>query len=104
MHTGLELSFEPGFGFEAAKILRENAPAKHHPNTSMKHIRLLYLCCFLAPVAFLCGYIAGAPRYIPPELNFNRIDPRPIPVARPDIFQPETSLLPDDPPWLQPNK
>ena len=29
----------------------------------MKITRLLYLISFFAPVAFLCGYILGAPRY-----------------------------------------
>lgn len=69
----------------------------------MQFIRLLYLICFFAPVAFLCGYILGAPRYTPPTLDFNRIDSRPMPVSAIDFYPNEATLAVQENPWLQSN-
>lgn len=42
-----------------------------------QHLRILYLACLLSPVAFLLGYIAGAPKAVAaPQLDFGGVDTR----------------------------
>ncbi len=69
----------------------------------MSLARILYLFLFFAPVAFLLGFIAGAPRaeysaYTPPA-----IDVRTLPVSPIDFYRQESSLVVKDDPWLKPN-
>lgn len=68
----------------------------------MKLSRLVQLLCFLAPVAFLLGFIAGAPAPAPaPALQ--KIDTRYLPVSEIDLARQETSLMVQDVDWLRPN-
>lgn len=70
----------------------------------MKITRYLYLICFFAPVAFLCGYILGAPRYTPPSLDTARIDSRALPVSVADFYKNEATLTDTgENKWLKPN-
>ncbi len=69
----------------------------------MKITRLLYLISFFAPVAFLCGYILGAPRYQSPSLDFNRIDSRAMPVSAIDFYNNEATIAVGESDWLKPN-
>lgn len=69
----------------------------------MKITRLLYLISFFAPVAFLCGYILGAPRYQSPSLDFNRIDARAMPVSAIDFYNNEATIAVGESDWLKPN-
>lgn len=70
----------------------------------MKITRFLYLICFFAPVAFLCGYILGAPRYTPATLDAARIDSRAMPVSAADFYNNEATLTDTgDDKWLKPN-
>lgn len=68
----------------------------------MKQLRLVYLLCFLAPVAFLLGYIAGAPPEAP-RASANSIDTRHLSISNLDLARQETSLVVDGVDWLQPN-
>lgn len=70
----------------------------------MKITRFLYLICFFAPVAFLCGYILGAPRYVTPTLDPARIDTRALPVSATDFYKNEATLTDtSENNWLKPN-
>lgn len=69
----------------------------------MKLMQLLYLLSFFAPVAFLLGYIAGAPRPVEQKIYLERIDPRVMPVSPIDFYRNETSLVVADTVWLEPN-
>ncbi len=43
----------------------------------MKNVRVLYLVAMLSPVAFLLGYIVGAPKRVEtPQVDFGGIDTR----------------------------
>jgi hypothetical protein len=65
--------------------------------------RILYLLVFFAPVAFLLGYMAGAPQPTAPSFATNHIDTRQLPVSSIDFYRHENSLVVRDEPWLQPN-
>jgi len=69
----------------------------------MSILRLLYLLSFFAPIAFLLGYIAGAPRSMPPERNYEQIDTRTMPVSPIDFYRQEDSIVVAEDPWLRPN-
>lgn len=69
----------------------------------MKLISLLYLFCFFAPIAFLIGYMAGAPRPVAPIISFREIDTRALPVSALDLQRNEGLILTDEVPWLVPN-
>jgi hypothetical protein len=68
----------------------------------MKLLRLVTLLCFLAPVAFLLGFIAGAPAP-GPRPGLQAIDTRYLPVSEYDLARQETSLVVDGIDWLRPN-
>lgn len=68
----------------------------------MKLSRLVQLLCFLAPVAFLMGFIAGAPAPAP-ATGLPSIDTRYLPVSEIDLARQETSLMVQDVDWLRPN-
>ncbi len=66
--------------------------------------RILYLLVFFAPVAFLLGYMAGAPRPSAAHaFATTHIDTRQLPVSSIDFYRHENSLVVRDEPWLQPN-
>jgi hypothetical protein len=69
----------------------------------MKLIRLLYLLSFFAPIAFLLGYMAGAPRAVAPSYKVEHIDNRVLPATAIDFYRNEASLVVADDQWLQPN-
>ncbi|MBM3760092.1 MAG: hypothetical protein FJW36_07575 [Acidobacteria bacterium] len=69
----------------------------------MKLMQLLYLLSFFAPIAFLLGYIAGAPRPVEQKIHLERIDPRVLPVSPIDFYRNETSLVVTETSWIQPN-
>lgn len=68
----------------------------------MKLLRLVTLLCFLAPVAFLLGFIAGAPAPGPRPV-LQAIDTRYLPVSDLDLARQETSLVVEGVDWLRPN-
>lgn len=68
----------------------------------MKLLRLVTLLCFLAPVAFLLGFIAGAPGP-GPRPGLQAIDTRHLPVSEYDLARQETSLVVDGVDWLRSN-
>ncbi len=71
----------------------------------MKTARLLYLLLFLSPVAFLCGYIAGAPKGIQaPRLHFEGVDTRHLRPQGQDYLDTEGSLIIGDSARLAPNR
>jgi hypothetical protein len=65
--------------------------------------RILYLTVFLAPVSFLMGYIAGAPRAQGVSYQMAPIDEKPLPVSPIDFYRQEDSLVVETPEWLKPN-
>lgn len=65
--------------------------------------RILYLLVFFAPVAFLLGYMAGAPRPTAPAFATTHIDTRQLPVSPIDFYRHENSLVVRDEAWLKPN-
>jgi len=69
----------------------------------MKLTKLLYLLSFFAPVAFLLGYIAGAPRPQDRRIFEEKIDTRTLPVSSIDFYKNESSLVVEEHQWLQPN-
>lgn len=69
----------------------------------MRLTRLLYLFSFFAPVAFLIGYIAGAPKPAAPVLSYEYIDTKTIPVSPIDFYRNENSLVVQGTSWIQPN-
>jgi hypothetical protein len=69
----------------------------------MRLTRLLYLLSFFAPIAFLLGYITGAPRPVPPDLSFEYINTKSLPVSPIDFYRNENSLLVQETAWVQPN-
>jgi hypothetical protein len=69
----------------------------------MKLMQLLYLLSFFAPVAFLLGYIAGAPRPVEQKIHLERIDPRVMPVSPIDFYRNEASLVVAETVWIAPN-
>lgn len=70
----------------------------------MKSIRLLYLLCLLGPVAFLFGFIAGAPRTTAEVALPAAVDARHLPVSAIDYSEHEGNLATPDNDWLQPNE
>ncbi len=69
----------------------------------MRISQLFYLLSFFAPIAFLLGYIAGAPRPVQQPLHLEKIDTRAMPVTAVDFYLHEASLVVSDEPWIQPN-
>lgn len=69
----------------------------------MKLSQLLYLLSFFAPIAFLLGYMAGAPRPVQQPLFLQKIDTRLLPASDLDIARHEASFVVDDRKWIQPN-
>lgn len=76
---------------------------RHLFNSSMRLTQLLYLLSFFAPIAFLLGYIAGAPRPVVTPIHLERIDTRTLPVAPVDFYRHESSLVVAETNWLRPN-
>ena len=70
----------------------------------MKLMSLLYLFCFFAPVAFLIGYMVGAPRPVAPVLDFRSIDARAMPVSAIDLNRSDGVILAKEDHWLIPNR
>ncbi len=69
----------------------------------MRLTRLLYLVSFFAPIAFLLGYIAGAPRPAAPDLSFEYINTKTLPVSPIDFYRHEDSIAVQETAWMQPN-
>ena len=69
----------------------------------MKLMSLLYLFCFFAPVAFLIGYMAGAPRPVAPTIDFRGIDTRAMPVSALDLNRNDGLIMAKEEQWLVPN-
>jgi hypothetical protein len=69
----------------------------------MKISQMFYLLSFFAPIAFLLGYIAGAPRPVVQRVHLDKIDPRPLPSSDIDFYRHESSMVVADTHWLQPN-
>jgi|688.fasta_scaffold1286554_1 hypothetical protein len=69
----------------------------------MRPTRLLYLLSFFAPIAFLLGYIAGAPRPAAPDLSFEHINTKTLPVAAIDFYRNEDTIAVQETAWMQPN-
>jgi hypothetical protein len=66
-------------------------------------LRVFYLLVFLAPVSFLLGYIAGAPRTTAREYHMPPVDKEILPVSPIDFYRNENSLVVETKPWIQPN-
>lgn len=58
---------------------------------------------FFAPIAFLIGYIAGAPRPAAQDLSFEHINTQTMPVSQIDFYRNETSLIVQEATWIRPN-
>lgn len=69
----------------------------------MKLMSLLYLFCFFAPIAFLIGYMVGAPRPVAPAMDFGKIDTRAMPVSPIELNRLDGAILAKDDNWLIPN-
>lgn len=69
----------------------------------MKLSQLVYLLLFFAPVAFLLGFIAGAPRPVEQKVVYEKIDTRTLPVSPIDLARHESSMVVQDTPVLQRN-
>lgn len=68
-----------------------------------KYVPVLYLACLLSPVAFLLGYVAGAPKDLrAPHLEFGGIDSRRLSTDARDVHD-SGSILMDDRLRLTPN-
>jgi hypothetical protein len=69
-----------------------------------KYLPILYVTCLLSPVAFLFGYIAGAPRDVgAPQLDFGGVDTRRLQIDSRTVDQ-GGSILMDDRLRLSPNE
>ena len=75
----------------------------HFVYIPMRISQMFYLLSFFAPIAFLLGYIAGAPRPVVERVHLDRIDPRPLPGSPIDLYRYEASMVVADQQWLQPN-
>ncbi|MCX6611765.1 MAG: hypothetical protein NTW74_13045 [Acidobacteria bacterium] len=51
----------------------------------------------------MLGYIAGAPRPTAPDLSFEYINTKTLPVSPIDFYRNENSLLVQETAWMQPN-
>jgi hypothetical protein len=71
----------------------------------MKLVRILYLVSFFAPVAFLLGYILGAPTPLstPPHYQPPPINRTAMPVSEEDFYRFEGSLATSTEAPLNPN-
>ena len=68
-----------------------------------QHLRILYLTCLLSPVAFLFGYIAGAPKAVAaPQLAFGGVDSRRLNIDAQSVGD-SGSILMDNRLQLAPN-
>ncbi len=68
-----------------------------------QHLRILYLTCLLSPVAFLFGYIAGAPKAVAaPQLDFGGVDSRRLTIDAQSVGD-SGSILMDNRLQLTPN-
>jgi hypothetical protein len=69
-----------------------------------KYLPILYLACLLSPVAFLFGYIAGAPRHVvAPQLDFGGVDTRGLQIDSRAVEN-GGSILMDERLQLRPNE
>ncbi len=73
-------------------------------DVARKYLPILYLACLLSPVAFLFGYIAGAPRDVAaPQLDFGGVDTRRLQIDTRSV-EDGGSILMDDRLRIQPNE
>lgn len=69
----------------------------------MRISKLFYLLSFFAPIAFLLGFIAGAPRPVNEKIHLEQIDTRTLPVTGVDLYMHQDSMVVEDVKGLQPN-
>lgn len=77
--------------------------SRHYIFVRKPYLSILYLTCLLSPIAFLFGYIAGAPKAVAaPQLNFGGVDTRRLAIDAQSIDN-SGSILMDNRLQLTPN-